>query len=274
MPLRRVASIVAVLLIAACGGGGGDQAPSPSSASPSRTFTPLPTRSDKTVAERCAIEAPGDIVTFPGPAAGTELTGAVYGEGPRAAVFLHQTGRAGFCGWVPYAVWAARNGVRAILVDVCGYGRATCTPEVADDPVAMLTIPVQWARDNGATSVTVVGASMGGSLALGAGQAAGADAVVDISGPITWMGVPDAPEAAKATTVPLLAITSTQDTEPNASQLNEAITGSPSATKRFVQLPGSTHGWAILSGGVTVGGRPTASGQLVRDWIVGKRTTG
>ncbi len=99
------------------------------------------------------------------------VSAASFGDGDHAAVFVHQTGITGLCGWVPYAAWAARHGIRAVVVDVCGYGRSQCSEALDADPAAQLALPVAWAREQGATSVTLVGASMGGSLVAGAGDA-------------------------------------------------------------------------------------------------------
>ena len=69
-----------------------------------------------------------------------------------------------------------------VAVDDCGYGASRCTEQLAGDTRAMVALAGDWARSQGATRVAVVGPSMGGARALGVGQAAGADVVVDLSG--------------------------------------------------------------------------------------------
>jgi len=176
-------AVVALAMTAAmtgCGGTGGGEDRSPGgSTTPSRaTPTPLPTTAPATVADRCLVDAPGAVERLTG-SDGSSVTGATYGSGPTAVVLLHQTGAGGFCGWVPYARWLGARGVLAVAVDDCLHGAPRCTPQVAGDTRAQVALAVDRARARGATRVAVVGASMGGARALGVGQAAGADAVVD-----------------------------------------------------------------------------------------------
>ena len=161
-------------------------------------------------------------------------------------MLLHQTGRGGLCGWVTWARWAAEQGVLAVAVDDCAHGPSRCSDALANDTRAMVALAVDWARAQGATRVAVVGASMGGARALGVGQAAGADVVVDLSGPAHWEGVPDAVAAARSTTVPLLVVTSAGDRGIPADELAAAVAASPARQKRFVKLPGRSHGWDLL----------------------------
>ncbi len=142
-------------------------------------------------------------------------------------ILLHQTSPTGYCGWVPYADWAAEQGVRAVLVDLCGWGSAVCSEELTSDPEAQVRLMVDWAREQGAERVAVVGASMGGAIALGVADPAGADAVVDLSGPETWQNVPGAEEAAAGTEIPLLVVTASGDAGVDHDVLQRAVEGSP-----------------------------------------------
>ncbi len=96
----------------------------------------------------------------PRTAVSSPLRRSVTATTPRSS--CTRPGSTGLCGWVPYAAWAARHGIRAVVVDVCGFGRSQCSDELDADPAAQLALPVSWAREQGATSVTLVGASMGG----------------------------------------------------------------------------------------------------------------
>jgi dienelactone hydrolase len=237
-------ALVAVLaaVLAACGDGRGTVG-----AAPSRTPQPLPISTPTSIEERCLVPVEGGLTSFPGPD-GSTMAGAVLGEGPDAAVFLHQTSRSGFCGFATYAEWAAARGVRAVLVDLCGWGRSTCKGSFAADAEAQVRLLVDWAREHGARRVTVVGASMGGAIALGVGERAGADAVVDLSGPAVWQGVPSATEAARQTTVPLLLAVAARDREMDPAALKAAVESAPARHKRFVPAPGG-HGWSMLNDG-------------------------
>ena len=241
----RVGALVVLavaVLLGACGDG-----EQPVAAPPSRTPQPLPRSTPTSIQQRCLVPVEGALTTFAGPE-GSTMPGAVLGEGADVAVFLHQTSAAGFCGWATYADWAASQGARAVLVDLCGWGRAACKGGFAADSEAQVRLLVDWAREHGARRVTVVGASMGGAIALGVGQQAGADGVVDLSGPAVWQGVPTAGEAAKVTTVPLLIAVAPGDRGMDPPALRAAVTTSPAKHKRFVSTKGS-HGWDMLNEG-------------------------
>lgn len=260
---------VILCLLPACGGGSQGSGSTPSATR--TTPKPLPIKTPTTVTERCKTTGlPGDLTTFVD-SGGRKLTGAVLGEGPHAAVLLHETGAGGLCGFVPYAAWLAAQGGRAVLLDWCSYGQSTCEGTTGDDAVGTLKAVVDWTRAQGATSVTVVGASMGGALALGAGQGAGADAIVDLSGPSVWPGVPGAAEAAPAVTVPLLLVIAPGDREMDPPALKAALAAAPSPTKRLIEPP-KGHGWGTLGEVSDKQFTPSEVGQVVRDWIVGSRS--
>lgn len=237
-----VAALAVAVLLGACGGGEERVA-----ATPSRTPQPLPLSTPTSIAQRCLVPVEGGLTSFAGPE-GSTVTGAVLGDGADVAVLLHQTSAAGFCGFATYADWVASKGVRAVLVDLCGWGRSACKGGFAADAEAQVRLLVDWAREHGARRVTVVGASMGGAIALGVGQRAGADAVVDLSGPAVWQGIPTAGEAAKETTVPLLLAVAPGDRGMDPPALRAAVKAAPAQHKRFISTKGS-HGWDMLGGG-------------------------
>jgi dienelactone hydrolase len=254
--------VVLAAVLAACGG-----EPGPRGAAPSRTPQPLPISTPTSIEARCLVPVEGGLTSFAGPD-GSTMAGAVLGEGPDAAVFLHQTSKSGFCGFATYAEWAARQGVRAVLVDLCGWGRSTCHGPFSADPEAQVRLLVDWARAHGARRVTLVGASMGGAIALGVGEQAGADAVVDLSGPAVWQGVPSAGEAARRTTVPLLLAVAARDREMDPAALRAAVESAPARHKRFVSAP-SGHGWTMLNDGPLTEPVWTPLATDVLSWIKG-----
>ena len=66
---------------------------------------------------------------------------------------------------------------------------------------------------------------MGGALVAGGGQRAGADAIVDLSGPDSWSGVPDTVTAARDITVPFLVAAADDDSGIDVDALREAVRG-------------------------------------------------
>jgi hypothetical protein len=83
-------------------------------AAPAATPPPPPAElcgGPTTPAQSLWLSAPG----------GAQIYAAVVGTGPTTAVFVHQAGPTGLCGFWPYAAWLARtNGVRSMLFSQCG----------------------------------------------------------------------------------------------------------------------------------------------------------
>lgn len=260
-----------VLAVSGCGqgdGADGDGAEGASNAKTPVAQAPSPTRSlPKTVEERCKVPVKGDVVAVP--AQGGTLSAGVIGEGKTGVVLLHQTSGAGFCGWATYGQWLAEKGVNVVMLDVCNYGQSTCDDALVKNWAAQVRAGVDFARTRGATKVTVVGASLGGVVAMGVGQEAGADAIVNLSGPDTWEGVPDAVAAAKATTVPLMVSAADADVTIDTDVLKTALAASPAKDKRYVPMEGQAHGWSGISDGMSVDPVFTPLATIVLKWIQG-----
>ena len=197
--LRRMAGalvigLVPVLVLAGCGSGADEGAPgdggtgSAPVSPPSSSAPGAPATSDSRttpVAKRCGPpDLPAQQVDWR-TGAGDRLHGVVVGSGPTVAVFAHQTDGDGLCGFWAYANWLTKRGIRSVLVDLCGYGDSDCRPGRQLDlhPTQQLRLAVDWARGHGAQRVTLVGASMGGSIVIGSAAALDVDAMVDLSGP-------------------------------------------------------------------------------------------
>ncbi|KGN36326.1 alpha/beta hydrolase [Knoellia subterranea] len=261
--------LVLTLSVSGCGssadsptGAAGTQASSPSAAKASTRPWPA------TVEERCKIPAQGEIAKVP--ATGGTLSAGVLGKGTVGAVLLHQTSGSGFCGWATYGQWLGAKGVNVVMLDLCNYGQSTCDDALVKDWTAQVKAGVDFARGRGATSVTLVGASLGGVVAMGVGEEAGADAIVNLSGPSEWEGVPDAVDAARATTVPLLVSAAEADDGIDAAELQAAVRASPSAHKAYVPMDGQAHGWTGISDGMSVDPVFTPLATTVLGWIQGK----
>ena len=170
------------------------------------------------------------------------------------AVLLHQTNGDGYCGWWSYANWLADRGVQVLTIDLCGYGDADCTSELADDQQAQVVASVRHARSKGAARVTLVGASMGGAVAAAAARQAKADAVVDLSGPPDWPGT-ELVRDSRSLTMPVLLAVSPTDAS-YVPVYRKAIRAVPSARKQLV-IAEAGHGYELLGYGTTF--RPFAT---------------
>jgi pimeloyl-ACP methyl ester carboxylesterase len=132
---------------------------------------PQENKSDNT---KIATMAPGTVARGAGPqqiSFPTQDGGVVsahrYGEGDRAVVLAHG-GRFDKESWATQAKALADAGFRVIAIDFRGYGQSR-GPGDSDPLSAPLHLDVlaavRYLRDNGATSVSVVGGSMGGTAA-------------------------------------------------------------------------------------------------------------
>ena len=200
---------------------------------------------------------------------GSTMPGFDVGRGSTVAVLLHQTDNAS-CGWWPFAAWlAAKHHGRALIFDLCGYGDARCPDaRFASDQVAQAATAVRWARVHGARRVVLVGASMGGSIALDAAVAVHADAVVDLSGPPRWRLL-DITRTAPSLTMPTLIAVSRNDPVAGYADLVAAFAQVPARHKKLVTGAGA-HGWELIAevSGGTSRWLPLAT-TVVR-WIAGR----
>lgn len=222
------------------------------------------------VAARCGPPERKDasISVLKGPGA-ARLPAAVLGAGPTTAVFLHQTDGNGLCGWWPYAAWLTSHyKVKAVLLDLCNYNsRAVCPEQTfADNQRAQVAVGMRFARSLGASRVVLVGASMGGALALASARETAATAVVDLSGPPGW-GNAEASQAAPQLKVPLLVAASPTDGDVDYPALQKAFALDPTQPKRFLSPAGGAHGWDLVQNPAGTGWSPLAS-QVAR-WITG-----
>lgn len=267
--------VLLVVVVSGCTGGSAPTAePTRTSVAPSgptrTTPTQKPTPAPKLgpVAQRCGLpDVPARRLRLAGPD-GSRLSAVEVGSGPVGAVFIHQTGASGLCGFWPYAVWLEQEyGLRSVLLDLCGYGDSRCgAGRFDDDLVAQTAIAVQWLRAHGGERVTLVGASMGGTVATVAGATLEppVDAVVNLSGPLEW-GDLDVVASAPDIRVPALFAVAPYDTVVSVRELRAALqrTGGP---QRFMVAPAG-HGWQLLGSRVGADYDADAVGRQVAQLI-------
>jgi hypothetical protein len=208
-------------------------------------------------------------LTAPG---GAQVYAAVVGTGPATAVFVHQAGPTGLCGFWPYADWLARTkGVRSVLFSQCGAGASQCPAgNRADQWLEVTTAAVGWARANGAGQVTLVGASAGGVVALevAASISPPVAAVVDLSGGRRWQGL-DSLAAARRLRVPALFAVAPGDSAVSVGAMRRLYQAAPVRAKRLVvAAEGAGHGWELLGGAAGSDWSPLAL--TVAAWIQGR----
>ena len=197
----------------------------------------------------------------------------MVGTGPDTAVFIHESGTQGLCGFWPYADWlAGAEGVRSVLFNQCTYGASQCAAiDEAREWIAATGAAVAWARDHGAPRVTIVGASVGGVIALHATTSITprVDAVVNLSGELSWSGLDSVAAAKRLDTAALFAI-APGDRYVTVDEMQSVYQAASAAPKQLVVLPdGAGHGWQMLTDASGYGWSPLAT--TIANWIHGSR---
>jgi len=159
-------------------------------------------------------------------------------------------------------------GAKVVLVDFCGYGASTCPAGSPweSDYVAQVTAVVSGVRAKGARRITLVGASLGGTVALGAAGPTRADAVVDLSG-FDFLGLTTTAPLARLK-VPVLAAGS-RDELADTDRLAREVAASPAPVKHFVQAV-TGHGWSLMAETPLEGAPLTPLGETVVRWAAGR----
>jgi alpha-beta hydrolase superfamily lysophospholipase len=100
------------------------------------------------------------------------ISASLYGEGSRAVVLAHG-GRFNKESWEPQAKALVSAGFRALAIDFRGEGQSRGgTPGRPDEGRHIdILAAIRYLRENGAKSVSVIGASMGGDYAAEAAEA-------------------------------------------------------------------------------------------------------
>lgn len=229
--MRLLPLALAALLLAGC-----------TSSPPVPTADPV-----RSPADACNTPSLGDTGLWI-EADGDRFEAGVVGEGSTVAVLVHQSG-ANYCGWSRFVDVLSEHGIRSILLNLCGSGLTECASEehLVETGAAAVVGAATWARANGANRVVIVGASLGGAVAIAAaGSENGTpiDAVADLSGPIEFEGTSTL-DYAPGVKVPLFLAVSQTDVVVSVAQFENlaALTASPSVA---VYPDGVGHGWDML----------------------------
>ena len=182
---------------------------------------------------------------------GARLDGALVGSGPIGAVLLSEY-PGPYCGWWPYAVDLARHGVHVLLFDFHCQGLSTCGHD-RRDYVADAAAAVTALRAHGARSIALIGASLGGAVALAAAASQHPAALVDLSGernpakiiPGLHLG---AMRYAPRVHAPALFAVARGDRHVSLNAMRTIYHATRSPTKTLRVLPRSAgHGWDTLT---------------------------
>lgn len=271
----RVIGVLSVLSIAVatgCGGSPPEQAAheqTTPSASSSRTAVSAPYSILQGSLGRCGPQ-PADVAhagfhyrVLHSRRVGT-LPAVTAGRGSIVAVLLHQTDGNGLCGWLPFAAKIIEDSsVTVIAIDLCGYGQSNCRGNVS--PADAASVAIDLARHSlHARRIVLVGASMGGSIALIAEVSdSRVDAVADLSGPIEWPGM-KALRGGRALRVPVLVAMADTEGEAEVQGARDIVRHAPKGS-RFLE-PTSGHGYDLL---LDPNGQPGPLAAPLLAWING-----
>ena len=176
---------------------------------------------------------------------GVRLYGAMAGEGSKAVVMLHQL-PANLCGWLPTMKLLADHGVRALAIDLRGFGRSTVDRSAGLSLRPDIEAAVTEARAAGSDQVFLLGASYGGVAELTyAPDLEDVDGVVSLSGELRLEGF-DALGNVPRLRVPLLVVAGRRDPLLNAADAQRLVRAAGSTDKRVAVFPGIYHGWDLL----------------------------
>jgi alpha/beta superfamily hydrolase len=242
--MRRRRALLAVLVVAVAGCGGSDPV-----ARKQTTSTTTSSAAHRRCTEPGVHAEPIRFRTRDG----VTLAGAVVGSGPVGAVLIHQYPR-DYCGWLPYAGYLARHGVRALLFDLRCFGQSPCPPGGRGHAIDDVAAAMAEARRRGARRVALVGASMGGAIAVVAAARLHPAAVVDLSGERDTTALTpgidaNAGAAAQGVTAPALFAVARGDRYVPVPDMRAVERRVRSSTKRLIVLPAvAGHGWDLLFG--------------------------
>jgi pimeloyl-ACP methyl ester carboxylesterase len=183
-------------------------------------------------------------------------------------VLLHQTDGNGLCGWLPFMGTYADPELSFLAFDLCGYGESRCTKvatrDFSDaDQTDAVALAVEYARSEmHARRVVVVGASMGGGVALmSAATLPDLDAAVDLSGPADWPGT-EVVRGGRALLVPVFLSTAEEEGEAEVSAAERTARNAPRGSTFALAERG--HGYELLN---DPDGHPLPLGGHVLRWI-------
>lgn len=173
----------------------------------------------------------------------------VVGDGDITVILTHQVGK-GACGFWPYSTLLAEQGIRSLLLNLCGYGETVCAPDqsVMKSGTAAVLAAADWASADGATTVVSMGASMGGTIAVAAAAESAAsgrlDGLIDLAGPVAFRGI-DTSTLVAQITIPAYFATATIDATISPSSM-QGLVDEVSSAQVTVDVDGTGHGWDLL----------------------------
>jgi len=195
---------------------------------------------------------------------GTAISAERYGQGERGVILIHGQGR-DRTDWAPFATELSGMDFQVVAVDLRGHGSSS-GPDTLDESdygamVQEVAAAAVWLRSHGATSVTVIGARLGASLALHAGAADPEIAnIVLLSPGLNIHGFKVSAALASYGARPMLLVASSTDT--SGARAAEAISKNAQGDADFELLDDAGVGVRMLNRSPDLEG-------LIISWLTG-----
>jgi pimeloyl-ACP methyl ester carboxylesterase len=209
----------------------------------------LPACGDET--ERAPDLSGSQAVTFTS-RDGIELQGRIFGEGASAVVLSHML-PADQRSWYGYAGRLADQGYLVLTYDFRGYcpgGDGGCSQGERDISAIWQDVlgAIDLVRSRGATTVSLIGASMGGTASLVAAGQEGVDveAVITLSAPLSIEGLTADAALLRRLSMAKLFVAGVGDA--SAAQAAEELYAIAPPPKRVEVVPADDHGTDLLTG--------------------------
>jgi len=177
----------------------------------------------------------------------TRLYAVEAGSGPIGVVLVHES-PGNLCGWLPYMHTLASSDVRALALDLRGFGDSQLhngTPAEAYD--RDLRAAIARLHADGAKRVFLEGASFGGAVSLAYASQLDVGGVISLSGEAYLpRGTPNALAGVTKLHAPLLIVGARNDFYLPVSDALLLLRHAPAKDKRTAFYPGFWHGWNIV----------------------------
>jgi pimeloyl-ACP methyl ester carboxylesterase len=238
----RLALLLALTGLVGVAGACAEEQPKPPTPSES-TVTPSPGPTLPAVGAGCRNEATKGRTLRLVNGAGHSIAAVDLGTGSSAVVLAHQSDGS-LCEWLPYGEQLAARGFRVLAFDFAGSGSSTIPKQKTY--VEDVRTAVVYLREQGASKVIIMGASMGATMSVVAAAAITppVDGVISLSAPVSFDGV-NAEKAAPSLRSPILYVAG--DTDGDFAAYAKSIhAATPAGLAALVVVPGAEHGIRLL----------------------------
>jgi dienelactone hydrolase len=197
---------------------------------------------------------------------GVELSAVAVGRGSAGVVLLHESDGT-LCNWWPYAWTLAGRGLHVVALDLRGHGDSAAQPGTGYPryPEDVLTT-LGWLRARGARQFALVGASMGGPIAMVTAERlprGSISAIATLSAPTAYGDLDALPAAGRLPRRALYIAAEDDRRFPGYARTLAARTPAGPAALRIA--PGADHGTGMLPDPTVAGG---TVGELLATFLV------